>query len=344
MWLVIFVDQRKIMSLGRSSLVISLPKHWVELNDLNKGNMVSLAVQRDRSLIVFPSAERKREPRNITLHVAPDERESMVVRSIIACYLNGYRTIRLVSERIFSISQQKTIRRIVRILYMRIMESDAKTILIQTLIDESKASVVSGIRRMHLISSSMCRDSLKSLKDQDDTLARVVYTLDDDVDHFSFFLLRLLRSAALDQTLADELGLEPIDCLDYQTLVHRIEQVADNATNIAKNIIMLDGRRQRISDSLVELALAAGQIAIDSYFTAVEAFFSQNLEVSDKIIEEQKKIEKLDQDIASKSFQTEKTALLICATCSIRDSIMRIAEFAADIAEITINRFYRAPS
>lgn len=338
------MDKRKIMALGRSSLVISLPKHWTDLNELKQGDVVSLAVQRDRSLVVFPGPERKREAKTITLHVDPDEKEVMIVRSIIACYLNGYSGIRLVSKKIFSIPQQKAIRHIVRVLYMRIMESDAKSMYIQTLLDESKASVISGIRRMHLISSSMCRDALDSLKHQDAKLARAVYTLDDDVDHFSFFLLRLLRSAALDPALANQIDLEPIDCLDYQTLVHRIEHVADHATTIAKNIIMLSGRQETISEPIVKLMSNAGSIATKSYNDAVEGFFSKNVDNSDSIIEEQKKVEELDLDIASKSFLTEKSALIICATCSIRDSVKRIAEYAADIAEITINRSVKTNS
>jgi len=336
------MEQRKIMSLGRSSLVISLPKHWVNLNELNRGDVVSLAVQRDRSLVVIPGIEKKKEAKKITLHIDPNEKEAMIVRSIIACYLNGYSAIRLVSEGIFSIPQQRAIRHIVQVLYMRIMESDAKNMYIQTLIDEAKASVVSGVRRMHLISGSMCRDALKALEERDAKLARAVYTLDDDVDHFSFFLLRLLRSAALDPALANQLDLEPIDCLDYQTFVHRVEHVADHATNIAKNIIMLSGRQQKISDSVLKLMLNVGNAALESYNKAVEAFFSKSLESSDEIIEEQKRIEQLDSDIASKSFLTEKNALIICATCSMRDSIKRIAEYAADIAEITINRSYKA--
>ena len=336
------MDQRKVMSLGRSSLVVSLPKHWVKLNELNRGDVVSMAVQRDRSLVVFPGVEKKRKLKKITLHIDPEEPEIIVVRSIIACYLNGYSGIRLASKEIFSVAQQKAIRRIVRILYMRIMESDAKSMYIQTLIDESKASVCSGIRRMHLISSSMCKDVFNSLETRDAKLAKAVYTLDDDVDHFSFFLLRLLRSATLDTVLANQLELLPIDCLDFQTLVHRIEQVADNATNIAKNVIMLDGRDQKISNPTLKLMLTAGKTAFTSYNKAVEAFFLKKVENSDEIIAEQKRVERMDANIASKAFMTEKSALIICATCSIRDSIKRIAEFAADIAEITINRSYKA--
>jgi len=339
------MEQRKVMSLGRSSLVISLPKHWAKLNELKQGDVVSLAVQRDRSLVVFPGAGRKKWSREITLHIDPNERAIMIVRSIIACYLNGYSGIRLVSKKIFPVTQQKAIRRIVRILYMRIMESDAKNMHIVTLIDESKASVISGIERMHMIANSMCRDALNSLKDQDATLAKTVYSLDDDVDHFSFFILRLLRRAALDPTLANQLELEPIDCLDLQTLVHRIEQVADSATNIARHMIMLKGEQLRISNPLVELMLTAGNNAIGSYGEAVKAFFSKDTASSDEIIEQEKIVEKLDREIAAWSFLHEKkNPVIICATCSIRESIKRIAEYAADIAEITINRSYKPKS
>ena len=336
------MEQRKVMSLGRSSLVISLPKHWVGLNELKQGDVVSLAMQRDRSLVVFPGAGKRQGSRELTLHIDPDEKAAMIVRNLIACYLNGYSSIRLVSNKIFPVPQQKAIRRIVRILYMRIMESDAKSMHIVTLIDESKASVTSGIQRMHMIANSMCRDVLNSLKDQDATLAKTVYSLDDDVDHFSFFILRLLRRVTLDPTLANQLDLEPIDCLDLQTLVHRIEQVADSAANIAKHMIMLNQRRLKISDGLVELMMTAGTSSVDCYDKAVKAYLSTDAASSDEIIEQEKAIETLDREIASWAFLHEKkNPVIICATCSIRESISRIAEYAADIAEITINRSHK---
>jgi phosphate uptake regulator len=336
------LEQRKIMSLGRSSLVVSLPKHWTKLNELKQGDVVSLAIQRDRSLAVFPGSGEKRWSQETTLHIDTNERENSIIRKIIACYLNGYSGIKLVSKKIFSVAQQKAIRRIVRILYMRIMESDVKSMHIVTLMNESKASVLSGIQRMHVIANSMCRDVLDSLRNQDGLLAKTVHSLDDDVDHFSFFILRLLRRASLDPTLANQLGLEFIDCLDYQTLVHRIEQVADNATNIAKHIITLNGERLRISNSVLKLMMTAGNDAVDYYGKAVEAFFSNKIVDSHEIIERQSYIEELNRKIATLTFLHEKKKpVIICATCSIRESIKRIAEYAADVAEMTINRSYK---
>jgi len=324
------------MSLGRSSLVISLPKHWVEMNELARGDTISLDILRDRSLVVFPGVRKKREPRKITFKVEPSEKEDALVRTLIACYLNGYCGITLLSTGIFTVEQQKAVRAIVGMLYMGILESDTKRIYIQTLVDESKAPVETAIRRMYVISSSMCHDALKSLANQDEELSKVVYTLDDDVDQLSFFLIRLLRGAILEPDVALELGLEPIDCLDYQTLVHRIEHVADHSASIARNVAALT-RGQRFSDPLVEHILKLGNEAIDLYDDAVKAFFSGNADSSNELIRRQNKIdEKL-----SACPVGETNPAIACMMCSIRDSLRRIAEYSADVAEITINHSYK---
>ena len=334
--------ERKIVSLGRSSLVVTLPKHWVQLNELKQGDVVSLAIQRDRSLVVFPSAEKKREPKEITLHVEQDERDSLIVRKIIGCYLNGYSGIRVEAKKIFSVGQRKAIRNIVSTLYMRIMESDARNMYIQTLIDESKASLELAIHRMHSISQSMCRDALNSLQNRDAMLAKTVSSLDDDVDHFCFFLIRLLRDVAQDSVLANQLGLELLDCMDHQTLVYKVEHAADHAANIANHVIMVDGSKLKIPDDLLALMFTAGTVATDLYDKAVNAFFSKDVAVSDDILEQQRSVDKMDREIASKAFMGEqKSPQMICAICSLRDSILRVAESAADIAEMAINRAFK---
>lgn len=333
--------ERKIMSLGRSSLVISLPKHWINLNELKRGDVVSLAIQRDRSLVVN-IAKKEKEGKEITLYVDPEEKEYSIIRRIIACYLNGYSLIKVLTKDVFSVPHIKAIRNIVRMLYMRIMESDAKSKLIQTLIDEAKAKPEIAIHRMQLIALTMCRDALNSLKNRDVKLAKAVFALDDDVDNFAYFLLRLLRHAARDPIVSNQLDVDPIDCMDHQNVVYRIEHAADHSASIAQNIIMLDGSKQKIPDQLLTLMFDAGTKAIDLYEKAFNAFFSKDVDVSVAILEEQTEIERRDREIATKTFISKQTnALMICASCSIRDSIKRIAECAADIAEVAINRAYK---
>ena len=337
------MDQRKIMALGRSSLVVSLPKRWIKLNELERGDLVTLNIQKDNSLVVYPGVKKGRETLEVTLKVDPAEDKELLTRRIIACYLNGYFGITLISTDIFTAAQQKAIRNIVGMLYMRILESDARRIYVRTLIDESKAPVETAIRRMHIVAGSMCQDALESLRNQDVELARVVHGLDDDVDHLCFFLLRLLRGAVLNPDLAQELGLEPIDCLDYQTLVHRIEYVADHAVTIANNVIMSSGRGLWLSPSVLESLLNFGNQAFDMYNEAVRAFFARDTAASNDVIERLNEMETLNQKIALSTVSVTD-ALTVCMMCIIRDSIKRIAECATDVAEITIDHSYKPKS
>jgi len=223
---------------------------------------------------------------------------------------------------------------------MRILESDSRRIFIRIFIDESKAPIETTIRRMHVITSSMYQDALKSLLNQDVELARVVHGLDNDVDNLSFFLLRLLRGAVLNPDLAMKLGLEPIDCLDYQTLVHRIEYVADHAVTISKNVIMSSGRGLWLSQSVLESLMNFGNQAFDMYNEAIRAYFARDIEASNDVIERLEEIEMLNQKIALSTISVTE-ALTVCMLCIIRDSIKRIAEYATDIAEITIDHAYK---
>jgi uncharacterized protein with PhoU and TrkA domain len=121
-----------------------------------------------------------------------------------------------------------------------------------------------------------------------------------------------------------------------------VEHAADYSADIARHIIMLGETNQRISESILTLMSTAGTEAVDLYAKAVNAFFSKDVAFSNEILERQKKIEKLDQEIASKAFMNkQKNALLVCAICSIRDDIRKIADCATDIAEIAINRAYK---
>ena len=337
--------ERKIMSLGKSSLVISLPKEWMQLNDLKKGDAVSFNIQRDRALVIHPSAFKKSEPKEITLSIGQNEEELLITQKILGAFLNGYSGIILTSEKIFTVSQIKGIRRMASRLYMRVMEADSKCVYIQSLMDESKASLEQAIQRMHLISSSMIEDAINSLKNADVDLAKSVMTFDDDVDHFGFFILRILRNAAQDPVLANELHVDPLDCMDHQILVYRMEYAGDYAADIARHIIMLDGVKQKIPAEVLDIMISTGCEVLELYKKGIVAFFSKDVNAAVEIMKYRQKMDKAEMEIATKSFTgPPKKADLVCGICSIRDDIKRICHCAFSMAEMTVNRAFKTPN
>lgn len=336
------MEQRKIMALGKSSMVVSIPKPWLKMNALGRGDMVSMDIQSDGCLIIHPTTTPKETKREIHLCVEADESDESIVRRIIGSYLDGYNTIKLSSAKIFTADQQRAIRKIVGTLYMMIMESEASSIVLQTLIDESKASVVSGIERIHIITYSMCRDILKATENWDPDLARSVVSLEDDVDQLTYFLLRLIRGAALNPTLGKQLGLDPLDCLDYQTLVHRIERIADYTTNIANSVIALIENKMEIPENVLSTLIEAAKIAFTSYDEAVNGFLTKNIDQTNEIIDRQKNIRELFKEITPlPRFEKPSDTASLSQVITMRESIKNISHHAADIAEITIDRAYK---
>lgn len=337
--------ERKIMSLGKSSLVVSLPKEWMQLNDLNKGDTVRFDIQRDRALVIYPSAFKKSETKEITLHIGQDEEDMLITQKILGAFLNGYSDIILTSEKIFTVNQTKAIRRMAGRLYMRVMEADAKCVYLQGLVDESKASLEQAIQRMHLMSSSMVEGAVNALKNSDIELAKSTMTLDDDVDHFAFFILRILRNCAQDPILAKELHVDPLDCMDHQILVYRMEYAGDYAADIARHIIMLNGAKQKLPPDVLQIMIATGKDVYELYLKGIKAFFSKDIDAAVEIMKYRQKIDKAEIEIATKSFTgPPKSADLVCGICSIRDDIKRICHCAFAMAEMTVNRAFKTPS
>lgn len=335
------MEQRRIMSLGRSSLVISLPKYWTLMSGLKAGDVVSITIGRDRSLIVYPGLKKDKEMSEITLHIEPDEDRLLLSKKIIACYLNGYSVIKLISKNYFTHPQQKTIREVARRLYLRVMEANVKEVHLMTLMDESKISIKASMSRIYEVSRSMCYDAFTALKNYDAELARSVCVLDNEVDHFTFFISRVIRKAIREPSLANELGLDPVDCLDYQSLAYSMDNIANQAANIAKHVIMLEGRKKKMTDLLLEKICSAGYEVLSIYEKAFTIFSKGDLKLLSDVIRGKNRLKKIDEEIATLSFTEEKSAETICACCALRDSILRIGEQSAVIAEISASSIYR---
>lgn len=334
------LEYRKIMALG-ASLVVTLPKPWTRSNRLNKGDKVSMKVQRDQTLLVTPGLVVHEPRRELNLFVDTGESENSLIRNIVAGFLDGYTSIKLTSSNFFSIGQQRAIREVSGGLYMMIVESKLSLITLEILLDESKTSIETSVERMHLVTYSMCGDILNSLQDPNIDRLKAVISLEDDVDHLTFLVLRLIRLAAMRPSLASQFGLSSIDCLDLQTIVHRIERIADHVTIIADSLIDLIERDIRIPEEIMSVLVEAAGVAFSSYDQSVMSFLLRDVTNVNEIINEEKEIEDLCMKITPIPYSGGLNDVTsISHIILIRESIKKVSHYAADIAELTINRTY----
>jgi phosphate uptake regulator len=338
------LDHRKVMSLGKTSTVISLPRKWLEMNGLEKGSLVSLSIQRNGSLVVTPVSEEHELQREIKMTVAAGESGDSVTRRIVACFLDGYSKLVLVSK-VFSPEQQQAIRKIVSVLYMMVEESESGRVVIRSLVDDSKTSPISCFERMHAITGGMFRDLLRAMREGNSELAKSVVSIEGDVDQLELLVFRLIRVALMSPNIAESMGLDSLDCLEYEIVVQRVQRVADAVEVVAKNIAeVIDSGPpgiETVSGKLIDLA----ECALNMYQEAVGCFMSGDLDSVDKVLRDELWVDSVVKDVygevsAKRVGEVGNSAFV--SSIVIANCLREVAHYSADIAELTIDRAYKS--
>src|SRR5690606_28223026 len=89
-------ETRKLQFTGGSTYIISLPKRWIDQNQLEKGSVIKLREEEDGLLSIIPSEKAVQQERDeATIKVSPKDAPELVIRKAVSTYLVGYNMIRL---------------------------------------------------------------------------------------------------------------------------------------------------------------------------------------------------------------------------------------------------------
>jgi phosphate uptake regulator len=232
-------ETRKLQYTGGSSYIVSLPKKWIQDLGLKQGDHVVILRGGNSTLQIAPASKRPiKEQKEATIEVSKDNNPYFIARKLIALYFLGFNVINVVSKEDRLIAEQReVIKNIIRRVLMgtEIIADSAAGITLQVLINLLDLSVDTAFKRMLLIAKSMYRDTILSLEENNIELAQEVVKSDDEVDRFSFYIVRQLKIAIKNEYLLKEIGLEePRNCLGYRLIAKSVERVADHAVRIAK--------------------------------------------------------------------------------------------------------------
>lgn len=331
-------ETRKLQYTGGSSYIVSLPKKWIQELGLKQGDHVVIARQGNSTLQISPASKRAvKEQREATIEVAKDHNPYFIARKLIALYFLGYNVINIVpKDGRLSVEQRDVIKNIARRILMgtEIIADSAGGITLQVLINLLDLSVDAAFKRMLLIAKSMYRDVMMALAENNIEFAEEVIRSDDEVDRFSFYIVRQLKIAIKNEHLLKEIGLEePRNCLGYRVIAKSVERIADHATIISKDIIEM---RQPVNKEAVEKIDAMCSFALDVLDDACLSMFKRDYEAADRAIEKARRIDEYEKAVL-KSVSKSRDASEIYRIKLITENIRRVAEYASDIGEIVLN-------
>ncbi|MEM3872372.1 MAG: phosphate uptake regulator PhoU [Nitrososphaeria archaeon] len=331
------MEKRKLIRLGRSTLVISIPSDWVRMNGLKSGDIVNLEIQADGSLALYSSETRTFRDNEITIYVDQFESDGEIARGILSYYLNGYNTIKVVAKKVLTVRQQKLVRQLAQKLYMNIISATSSEMVMQSLLDLSKIPLDTSLTRMYTITYSMFSDLIKALENYDYDLAVAIISLDDEVDNFSYLLLRLLRTVLTYSSTPEQLKVSRNSCLDGLIVVQNIEYIADNIVNVAQRILGIIDEKRRFPKELLELLKKLCEECIKYYDDAFKAYITVDIELSNRILERRTIFNEINLRILETLIK-QQDPVIVCTTCTINSNIQAIIASSSRIAEAAIDK------
>jgi phosphate uptake regulator len=270
---------RRLQQIG-SSILVSLPSLWIKTNNLKKGSIVPIHINRDNSISIFPSEDDlANKIKELTIPY-PNTSMDMLVNQVYGGYLLGYDIIRIKASSKISYEDSDRIKKAIRKLVgLEIVDEDGFHISAQFLLDADTLDAEKILRRMSAIVAGMYRDMIEAMRHNGNssTICKVISDRDDEVDRQYFLLVRLIRSAMMDQKLAGKLNLSNIDILDYRIAANLLESAGDYIVDLTNTIDLS-------SIDAVDEIVQAGGFVENMQEESVAAFVNKNRLESNAVV------------------------------------------------------------
>lgn len=333
---------RRVQVTGGSTFIISLPKKWVKSIGLKPGSPVVINSLKDGSLILKPYREEGvATVTRAELHAKREENFSKIIREFISRYLVGYDIIAIYFDKGMG-SQKEALKKVIRekLIGVELLEESSQHLLVQCLVRYDELPLMKALERMSIITSFMIEDAIRSFIELDKDLAKEVVKRDDEVDRFYLFSVRQLKHVIKNITDLYKIGLKtPRDCLGFRIIIKSVERIADHAARIAQVGMKLNKKLSKeISDEIDNFAKRVENVFKES----IDSLLSLDEEEAHEVIDLSEELIKVEEELTSKIILNEET-YTVMVTKLVLDSLKRIAEYSADIAEITINLSVEQP-
>lgn len=272
------------------------------------------------------------------MRIGSDTESTALARRMVALYLVGVNSIRFQPEGDRLLPRQRNaIKEIARskLVGTEILADSNQEMHLQVLLSYPELSVDTALRRMTTIAASMRTDSVISLKELNRDLAQETKAIDDEVDRFSLYVIRQLKSAVRDPKVLAEIGLRSaVDCLGFRLITKSVERVADHAVKICDSALVLkDPLEPKLISRIEEMSEFSGAV----FDKATSALFRKDYELADSVLARAEGMRQLEHGALSLLSRLRVDAVVAPQVRLVIESLKRISEYGADIAEVVLN-------
>lgn len=235
--------------------MVSLPKDWARQVGIGSGSELELEVLPDGSLVLRPhSGDRGYTLPEYVVEVDEGTDFNMLVRRVMAGYVAGFKSIRVVKK---DTAAQELVERLVdvvhkRVLGLEVLDEDANSLLLQNIVDTSFTEIRSTLRRLVRVTITMHEDAFQCMisKDKCSELFQSIRERDNLADKLYLLILRQLVEAGMDPSETARQKITMPETLFIASLAKNIERIADYASAIVRIVV---GSEEPVPSQIIEL-------------------------------------------------------------------------------------------
>jgi len=280
------MEYRKLISFGKGSFVISIPKPWIEKNKLKKGDLLGMEETHSGLMLTSNASPSKKEEKKITITVDGKGLDRLKAE-IVSAYLNNYDLFEIITKDLKNdvMAIKNTL---MDLAGLEIMEQTSTRLVAKYLIDINEVSVNSLIRRMDIITRSMIEDTMKCMDNECDY--ETVHQRDSDVNRLHFLAYRVIRDALTNPRIREAMGKDNWALQSDKSVVMRIEKIADRQKRVARYLQNTRLDKQQLK-KLKELYTTIQQV----YQDVMKAYYTNDIELAYSIeLSHKKRLEDYD--------------------------------------------------
>jgi len=323
---------RRLQKIG-SSILVTLPKEWVDANNLKKSSEIEIETGQNSLSI---TANKDARPSKELVISYPLPKEENIVADITGAYLLGYDIIKIKGKTSIPIEDREKIRESMRRLVgVEIVEEESSIIIIQFLLDATSLNPEKILKRMSTIAIGMFNETVDGLVSDDKTNLQTMSNRDNEVNRQYFLLVRLIRSTMVDRRLASIFNLENIDIMDYRIAANLLEMAGDTIVELAELI-----SKTTVSKIELKKIYSIVKDTESIYKKSIDAFITNDRLLA---IDAIKLYRKLLSDISKLRSSLEQKRQIPIDFLDIVYMFDRIAKSWADVADL-IKPIYRKQS
>ena len=286
------MEYRKLISFGKSSYVVSLPKPWVVQNKLKKGDHIYIEESGNNLILSKKEASEKKEDKRKIIDV-DDKSPHWIWREVCSGYiLNNHEIVLKGSEIKNKVKELQNV--VQNLIALEIMEQTSDTIIAKDFLDMDNVSLSELIQKMDVVTRTMINEGCQVFKDCN---YDSINDRDKDVNRLYFLLYRAALFNMENPTKAmKNFKLTPMDMLRSLFMGFYIEVIADEVRRTIRYARKIKGSpemEKQIRSFLEKMR--------DYYVDTMKSFYKKDIELAFKIsdlkMDFEKDLDKMESEV-----------------------------------------------